>query len=801
MQIEKADATAREETGHRHDWLKVVTKAVYQRTDLRAWTRHRAAAAAFATALALSACGGSPSPETDWTEPASRAGVSALTTPAADGSHSLTVDWIDTLDGEQGWRIETLNGSTWDPLATLPASPGVGLGLTWQRSISANTVLRVVALLPDSQAVVLSTPSQQRQLTARTQLPGVAITLAGTDQPLTGDTTIGLGGGAQTLSVQYSAGAIGNGAAGDGLLGTPVSRNAPGFGVPWRSGQLNDGRYRIDAKLEVEAGNFIVIQRAVDVHNSGLKVGVGADVNGQQVNLKLQLESNVAQPSVTVLVDGVVKARQTLASGWQVQDWPLALGELEGGEHEIVVRASDSSGASAETRTTVRVVGALRAALDVPDGAVAFDQLVIGGSGGALGSVSPATLTLRLDGAVLRSTTSGSFTLTLGLAGLADGPHTLTLDVEDTSGRTASVSRRIQVQSVSPQFQRVKAVLSGAMSTSTLTSLAFDGRLALNSTSCPGFGGRVCIDLTTVEPDTPQVQLAFARFIGVRMNADWTWYSASDGASRWQALVAAPDNAVVPNYGRCTAPDASTDCLRWPEDIAVGEWVAVGEVNQAAVVSSRVVLRNMRTGEERALPGRRVTDIPATSLPDGGWQWTVQTSTGYAVYNTTTGTSQPLDVPGTAVDLKSDGRRLVWLSPQDSAAPRRRQLYAATPETAATPQLLADYTITDTSLAETEFTRAGGGWVVWTERDTARNLSHLKANDGNSTRTLASSATLRILTFADGAVAWFDESERTYFWTPNTGVQLIALKVLLPAITRRGLYAVFPDSALYRLSF
>lgn len=760
--------------------------------------------AVMAGLLFLTACGGSdPTAEPDWAGNAARAGVSALTAPSdsENGQYSLTLAWTDTLDGELGWRVETPSGSTWQTLASVAAAPGVGQTLSVRREIAADTALRVLAVLPDGQTVVLGTAAQGTQLTARTRLPGVAIALAGTDQPLSGDTTLSLTGATGLLSALYSARAIGQGAVGDGLLGTPLSRTGPSFAVPWRSGLLADGTHRIEAKLEVETGNFIVLRRSVEVHNSGLRVGVAAELSGREVTLRLQLQSNVARPSFTVQVNGQQVAAQTLESGWQVQGLALPLGQLPPGEYEIVVRASDSSGASAQAQTRVRIAGELQARLDVADGAVAFDTLAISGEAGAPGNNSGTTVRLTLDQDLIFSSAGGSFSFTLDLARIPAGLRTLTLEVQEAGGRRATVTRTIDVRGLSPRFQRIKAIERG-QTPSRLTGAASNGRIAVTNERCVG-GGRYCVDVTTVDPNTPQTQLAYARFIEVEMNPDWTWFSASDGFGRNYGLLPAPGNPVVPSFGSCRTPGASTVCSRQATGLPVKEWAVVADAEPLSSATQNPVLRNMLTGVERPVPGNVVESIPVVPVAGGGWQWTVNTGSQYAVYDSTSGTSTPLGLAFNVLGLASDGTRLVWLAPLDSSAPRRRQLFTALPGATQNPQRLADYTITDSAASAGETTRAGGDWVVWAERDSATGLELLKANDGSQTREIARAFTIEILNFdADtGAVLWWD-GWRSQLWAPGTGQQTVVVGARVSGVmTRRGLYLLLEDSALYGLSY
>ena len=771
---------------------------------------HGRLAAVVAGCLWLSACGGgSPSPEPDWAADAARAGVSALTTPPAAGSgnHSLTLAWTDTIDGELGWRVEaqghSSSGNAWQSLGDVAASPGRGQTLSLHREIAGDTVLRVLALLPDGQTVVLGTAAQGTQLTARTRLPGVAIEIAGTDQPLSGDTRIGLTGAAGLLSAQYSARPVAPGVVGDGLLGTPLSRTGPSFTVPWRSGLLPDGAHRIDAKLEVEAGNFIVLRRDVDVHNSGLRVGVVAAVIGQQVTLRVDLRSNRARPSFTVFVDGQQVAAQTLASGWQVQGLSVPLGELAPGWHYILVVASDSSGAIAQAADFALATVDVQARLDVTDGTIAFGTLAIRGSAGVVGGDRPVTARLSLDQDLVFSSQGGDFDITLDLASLAAGPHTLRLEVQDANGNRTSITRNIVVRKLLPRWQRIKAIEAGPREPSTLTGVVSNGRFALYSGyGCASAGGRTCINVTTVDPDTPQVQAAYARSAGVTMNPDWTYVSEFDGAVSNSRLLPAPGNTIPIHYGSCKVADAGPQCRRRPEGLAIKEWAQVSDFEPTAIFGRGAVLRNMRTGEERPLPGPVVSTIPVAPTTGGGWQWMVKTAAGYAIYDSLTGTSTPVPLPGSATGLASDGRRLVWLLAPDSAAPRRRQLLAALPGATQSPQLLADYTLTDSAAAAGEATRAGGGWVVWAERNSVTGVDMLKAHDGGATREIARAAAIEILNFDPdtGAVLWWDGTG-SHLWVPGSGQQTVALERISAFMTRRGLYMLLEDRALWGLAY
>ena len=441
----------------------------------------------------------------------------------------------------------------------------------------------------------------------------------------------------------------------------------------------------------------------------------------------------------------------------------------------------------------------IQARLEVPDGAVVFDQLRINGYGGVPGTNnSNITVSVRLDGQVIFTAAGGVVDLTYDLAAVSAGVHTLVLEVISAGTPRASISRTITVQQVSPQFRDVKSYDVTVWSGSGLqVSSAFDGRIVLHRT-CPG--GRVCRYLTTADPSSPLDPLDQSRFGRLEMNYDWTWLESSDGFGRFSGLIAAPGNPIPRTYGTCKTPGASAMCLRRPTSIAVKEWVVVGETESTGMSTSADVLRNLLTGEERAVPGVPVVSIPPVPTSPGGWRWIVRTkngypstNNGYAVYDSSTLALEPLGVQSDASDLTSDGRRLIWLGPSGNGTAMGRRLYAALPDAVATPVLLADGNMINGP-------HARDGWVVWTERDTVQNQTLLKANNGIGTLVLASAAELALLAHDGGAVAWWD-GRRTRLWSPSSGYQVVATNFVRSAITQRKLYATFPDRTFQELSF
>src|SRR6267378_1950838 len=179
------------------------------------------------------------------------------------------------------------------------------------------------------------------------------------------------------------------------------------------------------------------------------------------------LENASGSGTLTLSIDGVAVATTTTTSNGPIS-MPWNSAGAAGGTHTATVSVRDSVGNTGSANRAIIIAGGpapLVASFTSPaEGAPVGGTVTVGmNEAGGTGTI---TWTVRLDGgATPIFTTSGAdstASFMWNTTTVADGPHTLTLTVQDGAGRTATATRNVTVQQPPPATIAVFITQPGA---------------------------------------------------------------------------------------------------------------------------------------------------------------------------------------------------------------------------------------------------------------------------------------------------------------------------------------------------
>ena len=241
--------------------------------------------------------------------------------------------------------------------------------------------------------------------------------------------------------------------------------------IPWDTTKSGDGSTTVIASARDSAGNTGSVPRVVNVANGQQLVASftspaeGATVSGS-VTVGMSETGATGTPIVfTLTVDGsqvfTISGTATTASfNWNSNSVP-------DGPHTLNLTVQDGAGrtATATRHVTVAIPPPIGVQFTSPaEGATVGGTITVAASlsGGGTG---PFTWTVKVDNTTQIFTSTGSPTsisFAWNTTTVADGPHTLNVSVQDSTGAPASAVRNITVKQPPPSTIKVFITQPGA---------------------------------------------------------------------------------------------------------------------------------------------------------------------------------------------------------------------------------------------------------------------------------------------------------------------------------------------------
>jgi hypothetical protein len=238
--------------------------------------------------------------------------------------------------------------------------------------------------------------------------------------------------------------------------------------MPWNSAGASGGTHTATVSVRDSASNTgsasrtVVIQGPPTLTASFTSPPEGASVSGM-VTVGMSAAGASGTPiSFTLSVDGGAPvfttsgAATTASFNWSSNTVPS-------GAHTLNLTVQDGAGRTANAMRHVTVVPEVPPSLQITspaEGATVGGTITVAASLASGGS-APFTWTVTVDSTTQIFTTSGaarSISFTWNSATVADGPHTLSVSVRDSTGTTVSAGRNITVQQ--PPAQTIKVFIT-----------------------------------------------------------------------------------------------------------------------------------------------------------------------------------------------------------------------------------------------------------------------------------------------------------------------------------------------------
>ena len=356
-------------------------------------------------------------------------------------SHLVTLSWTDSYPLGTQYRVESLNADgSYSPLETIKGLGGTGSLVQWQRAVTVATVYRVLALLPDRQAV-LSTAQGQESVSVEVPAAPPEI-LLDQEQPVSGQVQLSLSGGGSYASVSWYADLR--------LLGQGSGATQA---LNWNTSTLGNGQHLLLAKVQVSPDAYIELRRTVSVANSNLALSASASGTTGTILIDARASSEYGIAKVAAVFDGKDAgslSAPNACSRWcsgsnDVYRFTVDAAAAGSGNHSMVLTATDKAGASKSVTVAVPVSNLPIVSLNTPvDGAFVSGSLQVAGSASSDKS-GELRVTASLGDYSLLSTTGTSFGTNFSLAGVIPGSYTLTLRVTDSSNASTVVQRTVTV--------------------------------------------------------------------------------------------------------------------------------------------------------------------------------------------------------------------------------------------------------------------------------------------------------------------------------------------------------------------
>jgi hypothetical protein len=247
------------------------------------------------------------------------------------------------------------------------------------------------------------------------------------------------------------------------LMSTSVSTGSTLWWT-WDTTTVPNGLQTLTLTVTTSTGGSATATRTVTVSNAGAppppppppgmtasftSPPAGAAVSGSTTVGMSVSGASGASNTFQLTIDGAVVSVQTVSGASATYPWDTTL--MTNGSHTLEFAVTDATGRSASATRSVTVSNSaappLIASIPSPaEGATVTGTTTVSMSAsGASGS--PTTFSLAVDGTTVstQSVAGSTASYAWNTAGVANGPHTLTLTVTDSTGRTATATRSVTV--------------------------------------------------------------------------------------------------------------------------------------------------------------------------------------------------------------------------------------------------------------------------------------------------------------------------------------------------------------------
>jgi glucose/arabinose dehydrogenase len=251
----------------------------------------------------------------------------------------------------------------------------------------------------------------------------------------------------------------------------------------WNATGLAPGAHRLDLTVQDGGGRTATATRNVTVGSPGtIKVFItqpgtdGTTVSGT-VWFTIWLENAAAGTrNLTLSIDGAAVATTSTTSNGPIS-MPWNTAGASGGTHTATVSVRDAVNNTGSANRTVVTQGpaTLTASFTSPAEGATVSGMVTVGMAASGASGTPISFSLSVDGGAPIFSNSGTATTASfgwNSNSVANGPHTLSLTVQDGAGRTATATRNVTVAPPPSPVVQITSPTEGATVGGTITVAA-----------------------------------------------------------------------------------------------------------------------------------------------------------------------------------------------------------------------------------------------------------------------------------------------------------------------------------------
>ena len=536
--------------------------------------------------------------------------------------------------------------------------------------------------------------------------------------------------------------------------------SAPGNAIAWVTGTIPNGSHLIVARIQNGPNSFQDVRRTVSVANSSINLQPTISGTRGIISILVNATSAFGITSVSAQLDGQSLGTLTAPNdcgkfcpgftAYRFQFDGLAVGS---GSHEVVVTATDGSGASRQATLTATVSNAPQLTVSAPlDGAFAFGTVRVTGTTSS-DKAGAVTTTASLGALQFLQTTASNFNGTFDLAGVIPGEYDLIVRATDSSHLVTQVSRKVVVAS------------SGSLVYTPAFTLPESGRLLAAE------GDKVLYS-------TPLNEV-FLRDLSTGVEVPLKDSQVIQHLNDWQI-----SQGLVYAFGQRTGCATSYCIYQWQPDGSIIDLSAADPYAAAPSEEHPVAKAGFVIWTDGATDHYTLYDVAARSYTKidkpagtlgvtnidydlavvGGivhFYFSASPNARYDIYEwrSDTGTSTRLTQDGDRnADPKTDGSRVVWQHGSNLPYTLTAQpVSGGTPTTLSTN--VAGYMVRD-------------GIIAWGEQGIGSRT--IKAATADATVTLSSLNSSGLYATAGGQVI-YAEAGKTYSWNSSTGATTLRI--------------------------
>jgi hypothetical protein len=749
------------------------------------------------TATLITGCGGGGSGSgSSSTQPTATdtadAKAASMTLTYDPTTRMATLQWNDTFPDASSYQIQDQSSSgAWQKIDAVPGTGGSGKSLTWSQTVAVNTMLRVVAVLPNY-VVPLETPGGQDSLQATAPSGNPTIVL-NQMQPVSGSVTATIGGGGTYASVTYYV----------DLQTVGTSTQGPNYAVTFDTSALTEGSHLLLARLETSPGSYVEIRLTMQVTQPAVAVTIISVDAGSNGYVDINIEATAASGITTVTgtidgqVVGTLNAPNACFNDCVGKDNAYLIAvpsaNYASGVHTFGAQAVDGNGQSASTSMKAAIDNPPQLTLTAPvNGVLANGSLLISGTFSSDKKNGEPNLTVMLGDVPVLSTKTSPFSTTFSLVGVTPGSYTLTATVTDSSRDFTIVRALVSVTSstaltYSPLFELpISSTLWDASGSYAAYEQIFTNGYypspfyPLPSAYLRSGTTVTSLDLLTVPYSVPVYQVSmsggfvsptgyvFGQGNPGNLMLALGQYSADD-IYMWTPNGARTDLSVLLGAAGSNG-GANLLALHWPWVMwanGTNSSCAAGNYYLYPVAGTSLVAYNAISGEIDTVPGGGAVSAIDFYLSNAGtpllYFERVDCNGGSSnvfLWNQATQQVTQVTTNNISYDPASDGTFLAWREQSTGSAPY--------------PLLVTNLSnnTTQTLTTNVQSYYVGGGIVAWTEPSTVG--TDLIAYDGTGNTVVSSQPGNGIPNvIVSGGFVVFEENSALYAWSPSGGRKLI----------------------------